>query len=258
MIIKKVLAIVFICYSSLAFAYQDEDLDGVDDSIDQCLNTPFDELVDVNGCTLDAKKGSWIVRFGSDISFEDIQNRVSSFNIAIDYNYANFLFSISNYSYYENYQNYISDTNSLYLNGGYMIRENNLDTFFNIGSKLILKSDENSQNDYFASLELNYSKDKKSDIFVYGSYTISGKSDTNNYLSLSIGSGYLFSEKFYSSISYDYSSSYYVDTNPYSSISIFSSYQFNKRYFTTLNYAYALDQLSLTHTISLRFGIYYD
>ena len=36
--------------SSVLVAYKDQDIDGVDDSRDLCLNTPFDVIVDERGC----------------------------------------------------------------------------------------------------------------------------------------------------------------------------------------------------------------
>ena len=37
--------------ASLLLAYEDSDLDGVIDADDRCPNTPFSELVDINGCS---------------------------------------------------------------------------------------------------------------------------------------------------------------------------------------------------------------
>ena len=48
--IKK--AFIFLGIVGLSFAFQDSDLDGVDDSRDKCPNTPFYYLVDKYGCPI--------------------------------------------------------------------------------------------------------------------------------------------------------------------------------------------------------------
>ena len=46
---KFISLILLLTYSLLA--YNDADMDGVDDKIDKCLDTPFMDLVNKDGCT---------------------------------------------------------------------------------------------------------------------------------------------------------------------------------------------------------------
>ncbi len=51
--------------SSLLFGFSDSDLDGVDDSLDRCPNTPISDIVDKNGCSVK----SVIIDQGVDLIF---------------------------------------------------------------------------------------------------------------------------------------------------------------------------------------------
>jgi len=55
LIIKITLSMLLL--SSTILAYIDQDVDGVDDNYDLCLNTPFDVIVDERGCPYD--KNFW-------------------------------------------------------------------------------------------------------------------------------------------------------------------------------------------------------
>ena len=50
--IKWIISLLMI--ASLMYGYVDSDLDGVDDSVDKCPNTPFSDLVDESGCTIES------------------------------------------------------------------------------------------------------------------------------------------------------------------------------------------------------------
>ena len=43
--------LILILLSGMSIAYEDQDIDGVEDSVDECPNTPFDALVDKRGCS---------------------------------------------------------------------------------------------------------------------------------------------------------------------------------------------------------------
>ncbi len=49
----------------IAFAFQDSDLDGVEDSVDRCPGTPILELVDRFGCPIEkGLPGEFLLRLG--------------------------------------------------------------------------------------------------------------------------------------------------------------------------------------------------
>ena len=78
----------FLLFSSTLFAYQDYDIDGVEDSLDLCPNTPFDVLVNKNGCPNDGEKtklgkylGRLTFKIGSDMSIDETYKDANSLNL---------------------------------------------------------------------------------------------------------------------------------------------------------------------------------
>ena len=67
-------------------AYSDSDLDGVDDKIDLCPNTPFSDLIDINGCSIKSlvSPHRFDVIYG--ISNSKIESvKTTSHNLQLDY-----------------------------------------------------------------------------------------------------------------------------------------------------------------------------
>ena len=64
-------------------AYIDTDIDGVEDSLDLCKNTPFDQLVDAFGCSENASENIWTLKAGTELGFDtfdekDLENYLAS------------------------------------------------------------------------------------------------------------------------------------------------------------------------------------
>lgn len=250
--------------SVLLFAYVDNDLDGVDDSIDHCLNTPFDELVDERGCPLDKVfPGKIIFQIGSDVSFNQIDDPVSNLNIYANYMIDRWNFSISNSNYYVTNLSNDVEENNLYLTAGYTYIKENTRTRFSVGTKFDLTDRESGDkdNDFYASINFEYFPDNKQNIFFYYSYTLSGDSsliDYENFHSVSIGSGYSVTDQWYTALSYNYANSYYPDTGDYRALSWFNSYRFTSTVYATLNYAHTFDDISYSHIVTFNIGAYFD
>ncbi len=252
--------------TSTAFAYTDNDIDGVDDSIDQCLNTPFDVLVDENGCAFGKTNyGALTLKIGSDISFNQSSDASSNLNFFANYSYNNWDISLSNSNYttYDSTNGGSSEAGDLYLSAGYLFKNDNLHTKLSLGSKLAT-ADEGvgtGENDYFASLNLNYFVGERQDFFLYYGYTLSGDSATIDYedfSAISVGTGYAMNDKWYSGISYDYAGANISDGESYKALSWFNSYAFSEQFFITLSYTHALDDFSYDHTLSLKLGVTFE
>lgn len=262
---QKLIFILLLFYTA-SFAYTDNDIDGVDDAIDQCLNTPFDELVDEKGCSSnESYHGTLTLKLGSDISFNTFSDKTTNFNLFSNYRYNNWDISLSssNYSTYDSFNEASSSAGDLYLSGGYLFKAKEFNTKVTLGTKLATADEDvgTGENDYFASVNFDYFVNQRQDIFLYYGYTMSGNSteaDYEDYYSYSVGSGYAVNRKWYSSLSYDYSGSQYPDGEAYSSLSWFNSYEFTKQFFATLNYSNGLDDISYDHTISLKFGVRFE
>ncbi len=263
--IKTVLLLSMLFFgNSMLFAYEDYDIDGVDDSIDQCPNTSFDLVVDEKGCPIDdVKSGEIVLKIGSDINFDDSSSGSSSFNFFGSYSKNNFDISLSNYNYYDTFENSVSGMGDLYLSGGYTHVYKNLSTYLSLGVKFATGDETigSGENDYLSSVSFDYYLENKWDMFAYYGFSLNGDSDEVDYRNssaFSIGLGYEIYDEWYSSLSYDYSQSIYQDGDAYSALSFFNSYDFSDSYFMTLNYSYALDDLSYDNSLALRFGVRFD
>jgi len=92
---------LFLVITSFIFCSTDSDIDGVDDSIDLCPNTPFDVLVDKDGCPQNKLfPGKLVLQLGSDITFNQTENTANNLNIYADYMIKEWDFSISSSNYY--------------------------------------------------------------------------------------------------------------------------------------------------------------
>ena len=251
--------------SSVLVAYEDQDIDGVDDSRDLCHNTPFDIIVDERGCPYDKKfLGKITLQAGSDISFNTLSDPISNLNLFANYTYDHWNFSLSNTNYnLTNLNTTDSSENNLYLTMGYLFQKGALNTRVSVGTKFDLTDTDtgNRDNDYYSSISFEYFINQKQNIFFYYNYTLSGNSPTvdyENFHSSSIGTGYALSDKWYSAISYNYSTSYYPEVEAYQAISRFNSYALSDDFYVTCNYAYTLDDISYDHIVSFNIGVHFD
>jgi hypothetical protein len=251
-------------FSSPLWAYVDQDIDGVDDSRDLCLNTPFDIIVDERGCPYDKKfLGKITFQIGGDISLDKYSDTTANLNLFLNYSYRYWNISLSDTNYDTTNLNTIDqNTNNLYLTIGYLFQYDSINSRVSIGTKFDLSnSDDNRDNDFYASLNLEYLLNNRQNIFLYYNYTLSGDAtimDYDNFHSTSIGTGYAVNEKWYSALSYNYSTSYYPGYDDYQALSWFNSYTLSKDFYITCNYAYTLDDLSYDHIISFNIGVHFD
>ncbi len=285
--------LIFLLLSNISIAYEDNDIDGVEDSVDECPNTPFDALVNEKGCAdnqisvIIPNRGNFIFKIGSDISIDETYDNESSLNLYANYSYKNWDISISNSrsvssnSYTED--NSYSD-NDIYITTGYLFNLSSSQLKLSIGTKIVddeesttsttntqqrrgrrinsvpteEQSSSSRDNDYFASLNFSYFLNSKQDIFFYLGYTISGDSDEmdyEDYSFFSLGTGYSLYSSWYSSLSYNYTGSIYPDGEAQQGITWFNSYSFTKNFFATASYTYALDDFSYDNTFSLSLGL---
>lgn len=266
------ISLIFLLLSSMGVAYEDNDIDGVEDSVDECPDTPFDVLVNEKGCpekdelsatTLKSYLGDIIFKVGTDISTDDTYDRDSSLNLYANYAYHNWDISISNSRSTTN-SDYSEDTtfsdNDIYLNTGYIFDLSNSQLKLSMGTKIADNEEAISSrdNDYFASMNFNYLLNSKQDVFFYLAYTLSGDSDDVDYedfASFYLGTGYLITDSWYSSLSYNHTDSIYSDGDAQNGIAWFNSYSFSDNLFATASYNYALEDSSYDHTFSLALGV---
>ena len=276
---KIALALLLLC--NLAHSeYLDSDFDGVEDTYDKCPNTPFTELVDINGCSVESldSRQSVDVIIGVSYSDSDYQtlNKTDTFSMPLqfDYYYENFSLQLSG-SYFTTSGNGYEDSGFYDAFVGASYQFNLTETLLaQFGVGLLLPTYQstlnNNNTDYTASINLSYTFKKMTLFGGYG-YTLIGDDDVlvNNNdgtqsdvlyqdtHALSGGVGYYLGESLYASLSYNYSDSIYKNIIPIKTATLYGYYSFDANYFATLSYAYGISDTASKNYLSIRFGYYY-
>lgn len=213
------IALSILLLSNTAIAYQDYDIDGVEDSLDACPNTPFDVLVDTQGCPntgevstniTDHYLGQVTLKVGTDMSTDETYESVNSLNLYANYRYHHWDVSLSNARTTTN-NSYTEDNsdsdNDIYLATGYTFMLPQSAIKLSIGSKFVDDTQNTTttprgrnflnmhpittqtttqtiasrDNDYFASMNFDYLLNNKQNVFLYYGYTLSGDSTDTDY-----------------------------------------------------------------------------
>jgi hypothetical protein len=260
--LQYIITIILLCSTSL-FAFNDQDIDGVEDSKDQCINTPFDVIVDEKGCPYNTTSlmKNFTLQIGKDFSFNHISERSDTFNVFFNYMYKTWFFSLASSNYNTTHINTVLDTeDDLYLTIGHLFQKDKLNTKVSIGTKFAFMDDDSidRDNDFFISTNFDYFINQKQNIFLYHSYTWSGDSertDYENFHSFSLGTGYAFTDKWYSALSYNYAQSSYQNAKSYRALSWFNYYALPNDFYISCNYARTLNNSSYDHMISFNIGV---
>jgi len=235
---------------SFAFAYVDEDLDGVDDAVDKCPGTPFDVLVGADGCPL-KEKGNFYIKLSSSYSVDEGDSSFVSY-ITLSYSNQRWYFSITG-SYILDSINNNSDIGDTYLFGSYIIQFNDL--YAQIGLNLKLPTSETSKSiDISPSILLDWYIGSF-DIFAYGNYIFTNEKGLKNSANASIGLGNQFSEKLYLSLSADYSQATVSGFDDEFYTSFYLIYDLTEDWFLSLLYSYGLNRAAVDHTIFGKIGL---
>ena len=262
MSISKVTFFLFI-FAHTLLAYEDSDIDGVDDAIDLCPNTSFDKLVDEDGCPQSEPYwGTLTFQIGYTMSFDELNNRSSDYNFFSSYQYKQWNISLSNANQtsYDNNNNASSNTGDVYLSTAYLFDNDDFQTKVTLGTKIATADDEvgTGENDYFTALSLTYLLNERQNIFTHFNYSLNGDSPEINYensFAYALGTGYMLNPNCYASLSYEYVSSIYTEGENYEALSLFLSHIFLENYFISLNYTHGLDDLSYKHTLGFNIGM---
>jgi hypothetical protein len=246
-------------------------MDGVEDLHDQCAYTPFTDLVDEDGCSIErlvASKPSNSFTLLAALSYADTDYntfaKTDTFttSLSLDYTYKKLLFSVST-SYYKNENDTYSASgfNDTYLTGEYRVVDDVL--YLGVGVGVILPTYEDSygtnRTDYLANINFGYTIEDVNIFSMYG-YTlvndedVAQKSYYQNTHYGALGVGYFFSSKFYASVSYSVSQSIYKDVEDIRSASVFGYYTLSELFFINANYTYGLSDSASDTFISLSLG----
>lgn len=254
--------ILTIILTLILYGYEDLDIDGVDDSIDKCLNTSFEDEVGKDGCPYNkVYRGKLTIGFGKKIAYSKSVLQTNSLNFYSNYIYNNWSLSLSTSSY-DIFDNLYSDLNlwgDYYLIGGYSYKYNKITTKYSFGIKVPNKdSDISSQEfDYFTFINSSYRLNNKQTIYGSYGYTITGDSENynyKNYNSLMIGTNYIMSDRWQISLNYNYSGSTYENRDSYHTVSFGNYYEISDKVFIKMRYDKGFDDYSYKNAFSLSIG----
>lgn len=270
-------------------AFTDNDLDGVDDSIDKCPNTPFMDIVDLNGCTkksladdasLKTSDHHFDIIMGASYSGADYnqlnRNDTATTSLQADYYYKDLSIQAST-AYYHSKESDGSTQNGFYdtfLGVSYKLQvSNSLKFYVGVGALLptYTTSLNNNNTDYKASVSFNYDIGK---INLFGGYSYTQINDddvvvvdsngTNAYdykyqntNSLNGGIGVYATNRLYLSASYFEGESIYIGYEKIKSASLYGYYTIDRNWFATLSYARGLSDTATDNYTSLRIGYFF-
>ena len=274
---KSILFLAIFLISSTLFAYVDSDMDGVEDRVDRCPNTPFSDLVDIEGCTKKSliSPHRFDVIVGASYSDSDYQTLNTTDTLAstiqLDYYYKDFSLQAST-SYFMTSGDSFSDSGfyDSFVGAAYQLQAlENLSLRVGVGIILPTYSTSlnNNNTDYTASLNLSYNISKYN-LFAGYSYTQINDEDVSflaadgnttyinyqNTAAYSLGVGYYMSSSLYVSSAYNSSNSIYEGIEDIETLSLYGYYALDKNWFTTCTYAYGVSDSASKNYISLRLG----
>ncbi|MDP3300763.1 MAG: DUF3187 domain-containing protein [Sulfuricurvum sp.] len=248
----------------------DSDMDGVDDVQDQCMNTPFSDLVNAKGCTIRSLQSdsNYDIILGagySQINYAS-QEKTDTFTqtMQADYYNDNILVQVAG-SYFQSSspsfkQSGLGDTLiALYYKSQF---GNNLTVQTGVGILLPTYNSgyHNEAIDYQGSISFQYDFNDHYNLF--GGYNYAMVNDTDipntvqyqNTQSFYAGAGYAISDGTRISASYAQVQSMYVGTQTVNTASIGLFYQLDTHWFSMLDYRYGLSDTASDHDGSVRIG----
>jgi len=255
---KIIVWIGMIVWASLlhAYAYSDYDVDGVEDSIDLCPHTPFDKLVDEDGCE-EGKgyQGSWSLQTGMMIAVDTNNSTLSNARISIQYTYKKWDISLSTFRDIDPLPD--EDSQTLYMSIGHT---QNFWDEVEVNVALGMKYS-SAQNDYYATLNMIHSLDSDRYVSFFYSYTLPEDSTLqkyNNYHTLSLGYSQQITAIYLTGLSYQFSTASTVDTNAYHALTWENTLRLSERYYLLGSYSLGLSEDASDHLFNLQFGVDFD
>lgn len=265
----KLFFLLFVLLTVSLFAYEDSDMDGVEDSHDLCKATPFSDLVNKDGCTIQSVGNTIYYDIITGIGYSQINYGskkladTMSTSLQVDI-YINQWWIQGLVSYYD------ADAGLETSNG---MNDTLLSLFYQypqiqalsltMGVGIVLPTYNSGYNneaiDYSAMVDFQYNVNNS--IYLFGVLTYTWIRDKNiaeetyqNTPELRVGIAYLFGEKSIWSLAYYQSESMYESIETIQSLGLGLSYQIDADYFISSSYGYGLSEPSSNHSFLLRLG----
>ncbi len=266
---------ISIFLSNFAFAYIDSDFDGVSDKYDECPNTPFSDLVDKKGCSIKKVPISKIIgkttliigtSYATYHAKQGNKTRTLSQSIELDYEIRKikFMIYVSRFSAKNSKWSEYDDTSfaDTRLSLQYELEQKlpNLGLYLGAGIAIpnYKGSLHNNGFDFYYSLTTNYTIDKISLYFNY-TFTNIGDSDVGllsyqNTNAFSMGIGYSFTDRLYSSFSYYISDPIVKSEQMIRNISWYNFYTINREIYSTFSISHDLDSSKVSNNYGIQIG----
>jgi len=248
---------LFFCATVVyGYTYSDYDVDGVEDSIDECPHTPFDILVDKRGCEEGKPyRGALTFQAGIISASGSKTENITNVQLYLNYRYHDWDIALSTFN---DIQNTIENLpNTYYVSTGYRFTLlDKVQSKLSIGAKQTTR-----QNDYYINTNLDYSISAKQNIFLFYSYTVAEDSSDetyDNFHTLSLGTGLLLADNWYSVLSYDFSGASLEKTKDYRAVSWSNTVMLSSLYYLLATYSYGLNVAASDHAFSIQFGVNFD
>ncbi|MFA6144633.1 MAG: thrombospondin type 3 repeat-containing protein [Sulfurimonas sp.] len=267
---RKALFSIFFVSTLHAEFINDADLDGVEDAQDKCPNTPFSDLIDTYGCTIQTlyTQTSYDIIMGIDLSrinsntLENTKTSNATFQADVYHGgYSAQLFT----SYFQSEKSPSDDYgwNDTQLNFFYAFKP--LQAFtIQTGIGVILPTYSsgyhNEATDYRGNITLKYTFESQFNLFGAYTYTlikdkrVPRVTDYQNTYSFYGGIGYTSLKNNSLTLSYSHTESIYTRVVPIEMVSIGTFIPLNNNWFVLGDYHYGVSASASDHDVALRVG----
>jgi len=251
----------FLVLISLLFvnllAAVDSDMDGVDNDVDRCPNTPFFELVDKTGCTTEkiALKEEYHYDIMLGVGYVEMNNGESDTLVSFmaDYYYKDFIVTLFTQSYS---QNNAYAGNDLYLLVNYKLTLDHFTIKFGPGMVLPIASESSNKTDYFFNVNLNYKIDKF-DMNLYYKYTYMNDDLSQNIDTKAVNIGYYILDTTYINLAYSTEKSVYSGIEDIENATFMANHALTEHWFTNLRVTKGLSDSASDFSTVLNVGYYF-
>ncbi len=251
----------FFIFLSLLFvqlsASADNDMDGVDNNMDRCPNTPFFELVDKTGCTtkkITAKeKDHYDIMLGAAYVKMNTGETDILVSFVADYYYENLIFTLFTqpYSQQDTY-----DGTDFYLSVTYKVIMDNFTIKLGPGIVLPVNAASSAETDYYLNVNLNYKIDKF-DMNLYYKYTYMNDLFTQNTDTKIVSIGYYLFDTTYVNLLYSTEKSIYKGNEDIENAALILNHAVTEHWFMNLRFTYGLSDSANDFSTTVNLGYYF-
>lgn len=240
----------------------DQDFDGVADPTDRCPQTPFDVLVDADGCPVETDALQYEIALGGgyangDYGSVEETTSLSANMMAAVYTKRLFVSAAWSYFFQGAYEPAVSSqtgggVSDIYISGGYrLFQAGRIEVIPSVQLKLPTASEGLGTGavDVGMALQGQLHLDA-ADLFAIGGYTRTGDSAEYHYNDIayySVGAACTGDAAYYGSLSYDYSPSYIAGNAPAETLSLFGAFALYDTLLLRIQYAAGLSSSAAKH-----------